>query len=108
MVAVEAPFVDRFDLGEGPHWNAATRTLGFVDIDAGEIHDLDPETGDVSTISLFRSQELVSGSAGRSETSPCSMPRGIRKDERSPNTASRTTASTTARPTPQADCGSAP
>jgi sugar lactone lactonase YvrE len=67
MVAVEAPFVDRFDLGEGPHWNAATRTLGFVDIDAGEIHDLDPETGDLSTISLLGTVSFVVPVAGTGE-----------------------------------------
>jgi sugar lactone lactonase YvrE len=45
---VDVPYPLRCDLGEGPHWNAATGRLTFVDIDAGTIHQLDPATG-VST-----------------------------------------------------------
>jgi len=42
---VEAPFDVRCDLGEGPHWDADTQRLSFVDIDAGVVHVLDPESG---------------------------------------------------------------
>jgi sugar lactone lactonase YvrE len=42
---VDAPYAARCDLGEGPHWNAVTGRLTYVDIDAGTIHQLDPATG---------------------------------------------------------------
>jgi len=43
--AVDAPWLDRCDLGEGPYWDAATARLVYVDIDAGTLHRLDPVTG---------------------------------------------------------------
>lgn len=44
-VTVDAPYAERCDLGEGPHWNAATARLTYVDIDAGTLHELDPVHG---------------------------------------------------------------
>src|SRR5690242_13226418 len=38
-------------LGERPVWDDRTGTLVFVDIDRGEVHRFDPETGD-STVSV--------------------------------------------------------
>jgi sugar lactone lactonase YvrE len=35
----------RAELGEGPHWDAATDTLVWVDIMAGEVHRFDPAAG---------------------------------------------------------------
>jgi sugar lactone lactonase YvrE len=44
-VTVDAPYAERCDLGEGPHWNASTARLTYVDIDAGTLHELDPRAG---------------------------------------------------------------
>lgn len=32
-------------IGEGPHWDAATQTLLYVDINSGGLHRWDPDTG---------------------------------------------------------------
>jgi sugar lactone lactonase YvrE len=40
------------DVGEGPCWDIATRTLLFVDVTPGTIHRLDPETGVVTSRSI--------------------------------------------------------
>ena len=39
-------------LGEGPHWDVVAQRLHWVDIDPGEIHELDPATGETSVIEL--------------------------------------------------------
>ena len=45
MTAVEIPFAFRCELGEGPHWDARTRTLLLVDINGGVVHRVDPISG---------------------------------------------------------------
>lgn len=52
MYEVEAPFPHRHELGEGPFWDAGTRRLTYVDINAGTICELDPTSGDLATIEL--------------------------------------------------------
>jgi sugar lactone lactonase YvrE len=47
---IEAPFAQRSALGEGPHWDG--RHLHYVDIEAGDVHRLDPATGELRTLSL--------------------------------------------------------
>lgn len=36
--------VDGLELGEGPHWDAETQTLYFVDSNKGTIHRYTPST----------------------------------------------------------------
>jgi sugar lactone lactonase YvrE len=45
MSTVDIPFGFRCELGEGPHWDAASASLLFVDINQGVVHQLDPVTG---------------------------------------------------------------
>jgi sugar lactone lactonase YvrE len=52
VTGVAAPFAARCDLGEGPYWNGATRRLLYVDIDAGEVHALDPATAADTVITI--------------------------------------------------------
>ncbi len=49
---VDAPFAHRCELGEMPYWDAARERLIYVDINRGEVHDLDPATGESSTLRL--------------------------------------------------------
>ena len=46
MSSVDIPFGFRCELGEGPHWDAASERLLFVDINRAVVHQLDPITGD--------------------------------------------------------------
>lgn len=39
-----------FDHGEGPHWDERVHRLFFVDIQSGNVHSLDPSTGDLATM----------------------------------------------------------
>lgn len=48
--SIEAPFAQRCALGEGPHWDG--RHLHYVDIELGEVHRLDPATGELHTVRL--------------------------------------------------------
>ena len=45
MTTVDTPFPFRCELGEGPHWDAATATLLLVDINGGVVHRVDPVSG---------------------------------------------------------------
>lgn len=45
MTTVDIPYGFRCELGEGPHWDAASSNLLFVDINRGVVHRLDPVTG---------------------------------------------------------------
>ena len=47
---IEAPFPHRSRLGEGPHWDG--EHLLYVDIETGEVHRLDPATGERNTLTL--------------------------------------------------------
>lgn len=49
---VEAPFPDRHELAEMPHWDAARRRLCYVDIDRGTINELDVDAGARDVIEL--------------------------------------------------------
>jgi sugar lactone lactonase YvrE len=49
-IKVDAPFVHRDELGEGPHWDG--ESLLRVDIMRGAVHRLDPRTGEQQTIFL--------------------------------------------------------
>ncbi|TCP56576.1 sugar lactone lactonase YvrE [Tamaricihabitans halophyticus] len=49
---VEALAETTASLGEGPHWDAATGTLLWVDISAGEVHRSDPDSGRTKTLRL--------------------------------------------------------
>ncbi|MER8073020.1 SMP-30/gluconolactonase/LRE family protein [Streptomyces sp. NPDC094034] len=49
---IEAPFGHRSLLGEGPHWGG--RYLHYVDIEAGDVHRLDPTTGELRSLRLGR------------------------------------------------------
>jgi len=51
-ITVEAPFPHRHELGEMPHWDAHRRRLCHVDINGGSIHELDPASGALSTMTL--------------------------------------------------------
>lgn len=51
-IHVGAPFPHRDELGEGPHWDSATRTLLRVDIMLGLVHRLDPQTGEQHTVTV--------------------------------------------------------
>ncbi len=65
---VDAPYAERCELGEGPHWNASTARLTYVDIDAGTLHELDPSTGAVVATSVEPPISFavpVAGSGGR-------------------------------------------
>ena len=44
-ITVESQCAHRDELGEAPHWDAATQTLLWVDIEAGTVHRLHPDTG---------------------------------------------------------------
>jgi sugar lactone lactonase YvrE len=44
-ITVESQCAHRAELGEAPHWDAATQTLLWVDIEAGTVHRLHPDTG---------------------------------------------------------------
>ena len=57
-ITVDAPYAERCDLGEGPHWNASTARLTYVDIDAGTLHELDPGTGTVVATSVATAGQL--------------------------------------------------
>jgi sugar lactone lactonase YvrE len=41
----------RAEVGEGPHWDAATMSLWFVDLTQGEVFRYDPATGDLASFS---------------------------------------------------------
>lgn len=43
-VKIEQISTNQLDLGEGPHWDAKTRKLYFVDIFGNSIHQYDPES----------------------------------------------------------------
>ena len=51
-IKVEARYPHRDELGEGPHWDAATNTLLRVDTLLGQVHRLEPMTGDQTTLQL--------------------------------------------------------
>ena len=51
-IKVAAPYSHRDDLGEGPHWDAATGALLRVDQLRGQVHRLDPVTGEQQTLQL--------------------------------------------------------
>ncbi len=74
MAAVDAPSAIRSELGEAPHWDAERRRLVYVDINGGDIHELDPATGtDLTThvgapvsfaVPVAGGAELVCGAGG--------------------------------------------
>ena len=51
-ITVEARYPHRDELGEGPHWDAASHTLLRVDTPLGQVHRLDPVTGKQTTLQL--------------------------------------------------------
>jgi sugar lactone lactonase YvrE len=51
-IKVEARYPHRDELGEGPHWDAATSTLLRVDTLLGKVHRLDPDSGEQTTLHL--------------------------------------------------------
>jgi sugar lactone lactonase YvrE len=48
----EVLIADGDELGEGPHWDAATGELVRVDITRGRVHRFDPSNGHASTVEL--------------------------------------------------------
>jgi sugar lactone lactonase YvrE len=48
----EVLIADGDELGEGPHWDAATGELVRVDITRGRVHRFDPSNGQASTVEL--------------------------------------------------------
>jgi sugar lactone lactonase YvrE len=67
-ISVAAPYPHRDDLGEGPHWDAATNTLLRVDAIRGWVHRLDPVTGVQTTLELDGPLGFVVASDGDSVT----------------------------------------
>jgi sugar lactone lactonase YvrE len=51
-MTVDAPFPDRHELAEMPHWDTARGRLCYVDIDRGTINELDIATGDLHVIEV--------------------------------------------------------
>lgn len=64
---IDIPFSHRHDLGEAPHWDAPTRTLIYVDIFNGLVHDLDPATGALTTVAVEAPVGFVVPVAGSTE-----------------------------------------
>ena len=52
MPDVAAPFSHRSELGEMPQWDADRRRLTYVDIDGGSFHELDPGSGDLTSVRI--------------------------------------------------------
>lgn len=53
-VATLVPGAPECDLGEGPIWDARRDVLVWVDLIAGLVHQLDPETGGTNTVTVGR------------------------------------------------------
>jgi sugar lactone lactonase YvrE len=49
---IETPFPHRDELGEGPFWDRAAGTLTWVDLHAGRIQTLNPDSGDLRSVEL--------------------------------------------------------
>jgi sugar lactone lactonase YvrE len=67
-IKVEARYPHRDELGEGPHWDPATNTLLRVDTLLGQVHRLDPGTGEQTTLDLDSPLGFVVPSDGGSVT----------------------------------------
>lgn len=67
-ITVEARYPHRDELGEGPHWDAATNMLLRVDTPLGQVHRLDPVTGIQTTLQLDSPIGFAISSGGGSVT----------------------------------------
>jgi sugar lactone lactonase YvrE len=65
-IKVEARYPHRDELGEGPHWDAASNTLLRVDTLLGQVHHLKPDSGEQTTLALDGPLGFVVPSAGGS------------------------------------------
>ena len=53
-MSIEAVIKGKYQLGEGPHWEEATKSLLYVDVSAHDIHRWNSVTGEDTKVNVGR------------------------------------------------------